>query len=211
MHQLITSKLVEINIPMKWEEVTASQFIRIKRLKPEQNEIDLIQAVTGMERNILKHLTLDEVDNLVDVLSFISDQTIDPKNYPMPKELVIDGKTISMPINISKEEWIQRVYFEMAVIPEANKNDGVITESICHAVAVYVQPKLTGKAFDDESLAPIIEMVGNLPVVQVYPIAYFFLSECNSWLLRRKNGSKAKALQRSKKEPALVESKVSES
>lgn len=210
MHPYQLNPEFEIHLPTSYDEITVGQFEMIRAIKPEDKESRLISIVTGISESIIEEWDIEQADEIIEVLSFLSDK-IDIAMYPIPDEIEINGKSINPKVNVRVASIDQRWSFERRLWPELVKNHGVIDANLSVALAIYLQPLITGEKFNDDSLDPTIEMVKKLPVLKAYPIAYFFTNACVRSLNKRKKCLENRLSQMLKEQQALKESLRSES
>lgn len=209
MHPYQLNPEFEIHLPTSYDEITVGQFEMIRSLKPTDKESKLISIVTGISESIIEEWDIEQADEIMDVLSFLSDK-IDISQYTIPDEIEINGKIINPKVNVRVASIDQRWSFERRLWPELVKNQGVIDANLSVALAIYLQPLITGEKFNDDSLDPTIEMVKKLPVLKAYPIAYFFTNACVRSLNKRKKCLANRLSQMLKEQQALKESLRSE-
>lgn len=211
MHPYQLNPEFEIYLPVSYDEITVGQFEMIRSLKPSDKESKLISIITGISEPIIEEWDIEQADEIMEVLSFLSTDKIDISNYPMPNEIEIGGKVINPNVNVRVATIDQRWSFERRLWPSLVANGGVIDTNLSEAIAIYLQPQITGEKFNDDNLDPTIEMVKKLPVLKAYPIAYFFTNACVRSLNKRKKCLENRLSQMLKEQQALKESHRSES
>lgn len=194
MHPIATVQGIDLLVPTSWDETTTTQFLELRKLNKDSSAASVISALSGQPLELCKNLTIDEVDAVLEAISYIYEHQLDYNQYKMPGSVECGGVTIPLPIDITKKTIWQREHFEKLLYPEVAKNQGKIEESIREAIAIYFQPYMTGKVFDDEQLGETVKVVGELPITVAYPIAYFFLNECSKSSLKSVNGLKGMVL-----------------
>ncbi len=172
-------KSLHVDAPDRWSEVTVAHFINPHFLSGDS--ISLLSALSGIERNTLLNSKEDIAGQLMRMVGFLS---IDAEGFNikgLPKTFRLRGVECLVPKDIELERVGQKIMLQDAMVKHK-----FIYSAIPEAIAIYLQPSLNEGVFDDAQLEDLIEEVKLLKIVDVYPIASFFLSK---WKLLIKNGT----------------------
>ena len=211
MHTYIVDETLSIDLPASWEEITVGQFEELSKLKLNDPESKLLSIVTGLGEEVFHELDPDQVDEMIDVVSFVRDEKVSASNYEVPEQIELDGKVITTKIEPKTANFMQRHAFERRLWPELKENKGVINTGLSVALAIYLQPQITGKKFDDDSLDSTIQAVKKIPVLKGFPVAYFFTNACTRSLNKREKCLTNRLLQKVNEQQASTESQALES
>jgi hypothetical protein len=170
-----------LQVPDCWEEVKVGHFIKPEFLSGDV--VGLLAALVGVE----KHVLMNSTDNIeADLQKMVQFYIEDPKGYSKGtvKPFRVMGKTVKIPKDIELERLGQKILFAAAI-----GKYKFTYEAIPEAVAIYIIPSLTEDGnFDDAMLEEVTEAVKQLRIVDVYPVADFFL---NSLRPMKKSGRKS--------------------
>lgn len=166
-----------VEAPTSWEEVTVETFINPHFLAGDS--ISLLSALTGVDRKALMNSTLDIMDKINMMVSFAVDN---PHGYRghVPQTIKLRGQDCKIPKDIELERLGQKIMLQDAI---ARQN--FVYQAIPDAIAIYLAPELNGGEFDDAMIPELREEVLKLKLVDVFPVADFFLSSLRNY---RKNG-----------------------
>lgn len=157
-----------VRVPSEWEEVTVEHFINPDFLSG--NSLSLLANLSGIPRQKLLNTTEDITGHLYKMVDFMQK---DPQGYQKykPEKITLQGKELDYPKDIEVERVGQKIMLQDAV-----SKYQFVYEAIPEAIAIYLQPELNDGVFDDAKLPELIEEVKGLRIVDVYPIADFFLT-----------------------------------
>lgn len=157
-----------IEAPDCWEDVTVGHFIKPEFLA--RNSVGLLSALTGIPEKTLLNTKEDLTEPMNDMIKFYAE---DPKGYRGGTEkFKFRGKELSIPKDIELERLGQKILFGIAMAKHQ-----FVYQAIPEAVAIYIIPLLTEDGdFDDGMIDEVAEEVKSLRIMDVYPVADFFLS-----------------------------------
>lgn len=188
MHHYVTESGIELMIPTSWEEMTLKQFVGITELSITGSASELIAVISGRPVEETRMITVDDADMIMSVLDFITDP-FDYKKYPAPKVITIDGKEVDLTdVKIGKHSIWQRDMWQREC--HDAKNDSIHVSKAAMGIAIYLQPIIEGREFDNERLPAIVKMIEQLPFVIAYPTANFFLVKFKQSLIKSLSGFK---------------------
>ena len=164
-----------IEAPSQWEEVTVAHFINPHFLA--RDSIGLLSALSGIDRGVLLNATEDITEVLNKIVSFVA---LNPNGYTgdVPQEFELMGKKCKVPVDIELERVGQKI-----MLQDAMGRYKFVYQAIPEAIAIYLIPELTKSKehpngiFDDAMIPEVVEHVGALRIMDVFPIADFFLDK----------------------------------
>ncbi len=160
---------IKVSAPNKWSDVLVSHFINPYFLS--KDSLSLLSALSGIDRNVLLNSKADITGQLMAMTSFIA---INPEGFNIkqcPEKFKLRGVECLIPADIELERVGQKIMFQDAMVKHK-----FVYEAIPEAIAIYMAPGLNNGVFDDSLLPDIIEEVKGLRIIDVYPIAAFFLT-----------------------------------
>lgn len=157
-----------IKVPNHWDEVTVEHFINPFFLSG--NSLSLLSVLSGIEKGALINSTEDITPHLYKMVNFVNEE---PQGYKkaLPEEFELRGQKLTIPKDIEVERVGQKIMLQDAVFKYE-----YVYQAIPEAIAIYMAPQLNDGVFDDAMIEPLAEEVKQLRIVDVYPIADFFLS-----------------------------------
>ena len=162
----------EISAPSQWEEVTVRHFINPHFLA--RDSIGLLSALSGIDRTVLLNATEDIAETLNKIVSFVA---LNPNGYmgDVPKEFELMGKKCKVPVDIELKRVGQKI-----MLQDAMGRHKFIYQAIPEAVAIYLAPEINDGVFDDKMIPEVAEHVLGLRIMDVFPVADFFLNNYRS-------------------------------
>lgn len=162
-----------ITAPNCWEEVSVEYFIKPEFLT--KDTVSLLSALSGIPRKDLMNTKEDIEADLQRMVQFYID---DPEGFRrnMPRPIKVMGKLVTIPLDIELERLGQKIMFQNVL-----SKHQFIYQAIPEAIAIYIIPSITEDgSFDDTLIDEVVEEIKKLPIVDVFPIADFFLSSLRS-------------------------------
>lgn len=163
------NKDILVNAPERWEEVTVDTFCNPAFLS--RDSLSMLSALSGIDRPTLLNSTADITPQLLKMVAFIS---TNPEGFSLnkkPKKFTLMGKECQVPIDIELERVGQKIMFQDSLVKHK-----FIYQGIPEAMAIYLIPELNDGKFDDAMIPEVSEEIRKLRIVDVFPIANFFLS-----------------------------------
>lgn len=178
---MIKFKFIDATIeaPDCWDDVLVSHFINPYFLS--RDSVSLLASLSGIDRDVLLQTKADIAGPLTRMVDFI---VKDPEGFTRkeaPKEFKLMGKTCKVPLDIELERVGQKIMFQ-----DALGKHKFVYEGIPEAIAIYLIPELNDGKFDDGMIEEVAAEVRKLKIVDVFPLANFFLNSLKALL---KNGS----------------------
>lgn len=222
-----------IQLPTSYNDLTYGQFLRL-RTEYGGDLGHLLDILTGIPRSIWLNLPISEAQKVTQYLQFLVSSSIKWDDLPLPAKLTYKGKPYDIPQDLGLETFGQKIVLESrldaalkapAAKPKKPEDFKTLTQqhiqtqlaaSIPYIVAVYMQPRVTGKSFDETEVAAVELEILNCRAVEVYPIGNFFIRSLLDSLLRgmkhlslqapkakRGNSKSGQASKKSKKKRAI--------
>jgi hypothetical protein len=162
----------DVKAPNSWEEVTVRHFINPYFLAGDS--LSLLSALAGVDRKALANSKDDIMNDLNKMVKFMVKE---PLGYQgaVPKSFKLRGKECKIPQDIELERLGQKI-----MLQDAMTKYKFVYEAIPDAIAIYMLPSLNDGEFDDDLVPELREEVLDLMLVDVFPVADFFLARCRS-------------------------------
>lgn len=174
----------KINLPSTWQEVTLGQYIDMINYRDELNTIRLLSIMSGVSYAKLMNIDESKFDyRIMEAMDFLL-TPIDVYELKDVESITINGKEINIP-DPSKCTIGQKLLMQQ-MTRVAQVQETLHAELIATSCAIYLQPVIDNKPFDDSRLEEIKKIVYTLPLVEIYPVGSFFL---NGWLRFLKSSS----------------------
>lgn len=167
-----------IEAPDRWEEVKVEMFCHPYFLA--RDAVGILSVLTGIDKHVLMNTKEDLVKPLTDMVAFIA---TDPEGYQKMKrkDVTIDGIKCKIPKDIELERLGQKIMIQ-AIMGKHT----YLYEGIPEAVAIYLIPQLNDGNFDDALIEDVAKSVSKLRIIDIFPVADFFLSRYRASI---KNGT----------------------
>ncbi len=188
-----------VQCPTCWADVSTNTFLKIRKKwepeKPiqERNRIKLFGLLTGTNYEKVSQSEDYGLEAAIyEVTEFVYSEQIDFSALPIPDKLDISGVTVTIPKNVGSLTIGQNAIVRQSI---NQAQDEIAT--ICTVSAIYLQPfymaesvngKLVKAAFEMERAKELEPLLLSMPIVQIYPIGFFFLKKLaesgTNWLGR---------------------------
>lgn len=172
----------EINIPSSWDDITLAQFSSLR--KCDGDFCKMLEVLTGEPSDFWDSVEIGtiELDTLVESVGFFK---IPPPSVEgeKPLSITINEKLYDVPQDLSVKALGQRMMFEKTVFPLCNliktgqgvKLQSIEPEAAAAAIAIYMQPIVSGKLFSSSEATTLIKQIDKCKVSEAFPVANFFL------------------------------------
>ena len=165
---------IPFSVPQSWNEITLRQFLFLKEWD-KKNFIKLISILCNIDYDILFNSRDIDIDNkIIPLLQWVKDP-VNVKTLSLPKEITIDGKQYPVPEDIKTKTLGQKITLQL-FLADAQTNNKDTSDCISYALAIYFQPEITGKDFNDEEAKKIIPLIEDCKMFEAYPVGTFFLT-----------------------------------
>lgn len=160
------------NVPTSWEDITLEKFIDIQTVYENNdnqvNTLEVIATICNVDIEELKNAPAVIANKLYSAISFINEPiSTEPNN-----EIIINGEKYY--IHYENELSFGEYVFVQDILESNPKNYGAILASLC---------RKENEEFDDDfklhKFNERFEMFNNQPILKIYPLVTFFLTQ---WL-----------------------------
>ena len=156
-------------MPSLWKEVDVATFQRLAHLENDYTDlVALMAALMGIEKKELTNSKADLHLQTREALRLVADEVPLWEQIPHKDKFTFKGEQYDVPKDLEMELFGQKVLLNNKLAA----NDPA--DCVAYAVALYMQPGIDGE-FDDKKITPLEEEILALPVIDIFPIANFFL------------------------------------
>lgn len=187
----------DIAFPTGYHDLTYGQFLRLRQ-EYTGDFGHLLEILTGIPRAIWMNLPIAESKKILSFLQWILDSPIKWDALQVPQALHYKGVDYKIPKDLGFETFGQKIVLESKVaqivggmLKPGMKSEAKTPEDfklsaqrrtatqlisfIPYIVATYMQPKVTGKPFDENEVQAVEFEILNCRAMEVYPIGNFFI------------------------------------
>jgi hypothetical protein len=165
--------------------VTLKQFIELADNSSKLDGVRLLSIFTGLSYDILANSPVDSFDLLVlPELNFLKEE-IDFFSLQRAQRIEIGQYSFEKITDPAREKLGQKLFLQQ-LINNAMQNNSPHYNLIAPTIACYYAPYLhPEKKWDEAQVKEFEKQVLNMPVVQAYPEANFFLRGYIKWLPKK--------------------------
>ncbi len=172
---MITLKInkKKVKVPSCWEEVTTKQYIELVMSTDHEDYIAPFAILVGMDINKIKQTKSYDLENTIfSVIDFLGQGVEAWKEKELPKFIRVNEKLIEIPTKLGLLTLAQSIALRTRI-------DSVeyLDEAIAYACAIYLQPLYDDGPFDRDKAAKLEEHILKMPIVDTYPVGFFFLEK----------------------------------
>ena len=167
-----TGEKTKINLPSA-EDITLNQFIESGGISSPES----LAKLSGTEADLWNNVAFD------DVIGILAKYPLWDELLP-PKEIEYNGTQHKVPDNIERLPWGAHI---MARNLFSKLGENPIINVYPDIIAIFMCQEING-TFSDVAASDIAESIGEIPAIQGYPLASFFLKR---WIELQKNGMKS--------------------
>lgn len=158
------------DLPSTWEELTVKHFIG---LESGMGDLELVSLLSGLQLTFLENTPTDFTPVIVRIAELFGNKP--PEFEELTRNpVMIHGTLVDFPTSIEFTRYGQKALVRALI----NKEEDMI-KCIPEVFAIYCQPYLYDGRFDSSTIAEVKAQIEELPIVQVYPWAVFFLRKLN--------------------------------
>lgn len=165
----------EYSIPTKWEEVTVEQYLKLLTCDKE-DIVMFLSIVTGVDYDTMYRTRQTDVDEILLPLISFFHTPIDLSKQKMSGKILLQGKQHDIPKDLGFHSLGQKIEASNVMLAEFKKS-GELTGCMVEVVAMYLQPIVTGKEYSSESAKELEAELLKCSIIDVYPVAAFFLKK----------------------------------
>lgn len=167
------------DIPTNWTEVTLRQYIELATYIGDMSHIRLLSIFTNIDYDVLCNFPCDDFKiKVIPEMAFLS-EAIDVLTIKRASKLHIGSYEFEPILDPSKERLGQKLFMQQITENAVTKNlphYSLVAPVIANYYAPFVHPL---KKWDEKHIAEFEQLVLNMPLVEAYPEASFFLT---GWL-----------------------------
>lgn len=168
----------KFTVPNSWDECSTDLFFELAGAD-HSDYIEMIAILSGLPRSVISQSRQLDLDTILDPhLEWMGEQ-INWEDIKPPTEVNFGVNKITVPADLDLESFGQKLVMD-SIIDENTKTEGKkskvnFSKLIPAAFAVYFAAKYYDKDFERELVDKFLPIVGELPIMTVYPIGSFFL------------------------------------
>lgn len=160
-------------MPSSYGELTLQQFYDLKKCKDDGVEIFTI--LSGIDRSkfeLSKDLNIDiKINGYLDFLT----KPFSDELFFVPDFITFSGKKYSVPKPLDQNTYGQKIALQNYIV-DIEKGGGSEIDAYAFALALYLQPTITGKHYDIEEVERLVPEMLQCKLQEAWPLAGFFLS-----------------------------------
>lgn len=163
------------NFPENWDEVTVEKFCNVYKNNYEnytefESSIILLSSLSGIERDVIEMMDVNDFKNLLDKLKFIKEEVVKTE----VESIKIDGDEYYLHSDFNKFTTGEIITIEMILKSADNNLFSVMSELLC----VFLRKKNDNGKLEKfkTSMLERKKMFNQVSVSQVYHIFNFFLA-----------------------------------
>lgn len=195
------SNTISFEIPEGYEDLTLGQYI--DRLKWDGEDIlDLVKTMTGLGDEVIRNTDTEYVMNTIvsrlgwlktpPSFMFTEDTPEDKRiELPVPSKINIDKYVVVVPKDIEFETYGQKISLQIH-IKMSQKEELTVVEIIPFCLAIYLQPVLEGRKYDEDRARRLIPKILEMNFVDAYSVGSFFLDNLTRLLKGKTSKSPVK-------------------
>lgn len=162
-------KRMKVECPSSWDELTLKNLLDIENC--DRAPLTIFSLLTGIEFDILRDSKQEDLEYQIYLaIEFVHDSPKWDELKP-PSNIVIDGRVIKIPKDISVLTLGQKIMFDQTLVNATN-----LTQVIPQALAIYLQPLIDGAKYDRDKQEAAQKVILTLPATQMYALVNFFLT-----------------------------------
>ena len=164
----------ELNIPEKWEDIDLKTYQEIEKFYEDKKEenfdvLDVIDILTGKDKDYIKSLPMEFLDLILDKLSFL---TVSPQTPEPTNKITIDGETYT--IHFENQLKVGEYIAADSILKSDRHNYAALLAILCRK-----DGELYDSHFENEVIEDRIKFWEKQPVTKVLNLITFFLQLAN--------------------------------
>jgi len=163
--------------PTSWNEVTVDQFFRLRDWD-QKDFIKMLSILSGASYETIFKCKDEDIDvKLLPLMDWLK-KPLTEKDVERFKVMTFDGKQYKIPRDIGQGSFGQKLSLQNRLIEIMEKTGNTIN-CLPFAVAVYMQPIVTGKEFSTEAADAFVDEVMKTSISEAWSCGNFFLKKLN--------------------------------
>lgn len=173
----------EFSLPSCYGDLTLSQFFKLKNLQSNKL-IDILPILSGLDKAIWEQFADIDIDEkIAPCLEFLQGE-FDCHLYLVPDYITISDKQYPKPKSLALNTFGQKLALQTA-IADAEKQGKDSLEIYPYALALYMQPIVTGKPYDSDMVDDLVPAVMQCKLSEAWPLCSFFLLSFEQLLIEK--------------------------
>jgi hypothetical protein len=192
-------EVLNVPVPQCYADLSYGQLLRFRMEGHITDLGHITEIMTGVPRSVWMKAPIDVAKTIQGYLQWIISDTTKFDELVTPKHLTYRGVSYPIPLDLGLETFGQKIIMEGKVsevvaamatpgqpigTPNDLKNLNAAAKEkyakafaaiIPYMVACYMQPRVTGKEFDENEILAVEQEILNCRAVEVYPIGNFFI------------------------------------
>jgi len=175
---MVTIKIndYEYDIPTSWNEVTLRQYIELATYIEDINHIRLLSIFTGIDYDVLANFPCDDFQiKVIPEMDFLQEE-LNVLAIKRAKVLHIGNYEFEPILDPSKERLGQKLFMQQITenaVANHYPHFSLVAPIIANYYAPFVHPQ---KKWEEKHIKEFEQLVLDMPMVEAYPEADFFLS-----------------------------------
>lgn len=175
---------LSFSLPTSYGELTLKQFIDLIEIPDDENYLDVISILSGVDKKVLSQCEILEIDHLLSpFIEFLQEPL--KGEFVLPDNIQIAGIWYPKPSGIGINTFGQKISLQRA-ITKSEKEERKEYEIYAYIIALYIQPAVTKSAYDEDKVDELVPEIMNCRISEVFPIASFFLKNYETYLNSKK-------------------------
>jgi hypothetical protein len=163
----------EFSLPSCYGDLTLSQFFKLKELQSNKL-IDILPILSGLDKYTWEQFADIDIDEkIAPCLEFLNGE-FDCHLYFVPDYINISGKQYPKPKSVGLNTFGQKLALQSATA-EAEKEGKNSVDVYPYALALYMQPIVTGKPYDSDEVDKLLPDIMECKLSEAWPLCSFFL------------------------------------
>lgn len=171
-----------IQVPTSWSDLTLGQVLELFELNymDKKIRIKVLTILTGLSLDEINQLSgtanINKLNAIESSITFINNEP-NFKEFILTKTILLKGKELKIPIDLTKETFGQKVAAEelIRLSPKNKSGDIDILTLMPEILSIYLYPIFSNETFKDERVEYFIPLMKEISIKDAYPIASFFL------------------------------------
>lgn len=175
---LLRTETIHFTVPTGYGDLSIKQLLDITKWDGKEL-LKLIQIVTGLTDRVIQSVRSYESINIIaSKLAWLMEKVdFMQKNYEqdVPETLLVDGREYAVPTDLKLETFGQKISLQSYLL-KAQKDGLSVTECIPMTLAIYFQPIIEERDYDEERAMKLCGLMEGVNLKQAWAIADFFLN-----------------------------------
>lgn len=177
----------QFSMPASYGELTYNQLKTLTRLPDPDNFLSVLTVLTRITKEEWDQCPDLDVDNKLAPFMQYLNEAFDPV-FILPSKIEIKGVWYDLPGGIGVNTFGQKIALQRAIA--RIEKEGIEEIDIYpYVVALYMQPTVTKLEYNEDKVEALIPDIMECKLNELFPIAGFFLKNCEKSLTKKRNDS----------------------